>query len=209
MRRPVIDVRAAAMRRPNKATRWLRLSSHALGALRYALGALTAAALLTCGSASAQTSAIAAAVQQQGNALAAALLHEDYATIAATMCTPVLARVGGAEALARQIEVSFKVMQQQGRQLVQMQFDAASALFDAAQTRFALVPYRSVVRVRNGHVSLASYYLGVQNKGADAWCFIDTAALTADSLHELFPGAPVDLKLPEQAQAIVQRDVPN
>jgi hypothetical protein len=122
-------------------------------------------------------------VQQQGNALAAALLREDFTAVAATACSPVLARVGGALALARQIEVSFKVMQQQGRQLVQMQFDAASALFDGAQTRFALVPYRSVVRVRNGHVSLASYYLGVQNKGADAWCFIDTAALTADSLR--------------------------
>lgn len=168
------------------------------------------ATLLTASGASAQTTstyaAVAAAVQQQGNALAAALLHEDYATVAATMCSPVLARVGGAEALARQIEVSFKIMQLQGRQLTQMQFGAASAIVDGAETRFALVPYRSVVRVRDGRVSIESYYLGVQNKGADGWCFIDTAALTPASLRDLFPGAPPALQLPPPAHAIVERD---
>jgi len=151
----------------------------------------------------------AIAVEQQGNALAQALLREDFATVAATACSPVLARTGGALALARQIEVSFKVMKQQGRQLLQMQFDPASAVFDSAQTRFALIPYRSVVQVSEGRVTLASYYLAVQNKGADAWCFIDTAALTAASLRELFPGAPADLQLPAQAHAIVQRDGSN
>ncbi|HSE11027.1 MAG TPA: hypothetical protein VLB69_00205, partial [Rudaea sp.] len=82
----------------------------------------------------------------------------------------------------------------------------ASAIFDGAQTRFALVPYRSVVRVRDGRVSLESYYLGVRNKDAAAWCFIDTAALTDDMLHELYPGAPADLQLPPQAQAVIARD---
>jgi len=67
----------------------------------------------------------------------------------------------------------------------------------------------SVVQVSEGRVTLASYYLAVQNKGADAWCFIDTAALTAASLRELFPGAPADLQLPAQAHAIVQRDGSN
>lgn len=174
--------------------------------------ALAAWAVLMTGSAAAQAAtaaanaAVAASVQQQGNALAAALLQEDYATVAATMCSPVLARVGGAEALARQIEVSFKVMQQQGRKLMQMQFGAASAIVDGAETRFALLPYRSVVRVRDGRVSIDSYYLGVQNKGADDWCFIDTAALTPESLLDLFPGAPPALHLPPPAHAVVERD---
>jgi len=65
------------------------------------------------------------------------------------------------------------------------------------------------VQVHDGRVILASFYLAVQNKGADGWCFIDTAALTAASLRELFPGAPADLQLPAQAQAIVQRDGSN
>jgi hypothetical protein len=144
--------------------------------------------------------------QVQGNALAAAMLQEDYAAIAATACSPVLARVGGAGALAQLIEVSFKVMQQQGRQLEQMHFGVASAIFDGAQTRFTLVPYHSVVRVGNGRVSLESWYLGVQNKGAAAWCFIDTAALTRAILDELYPGAPVQLQLPPQAQAVITHD---
>ena len=113
----------------------------------------------------------ASIARRQGDALAAALLREDYATVAATACSPVLARVGGALALARQIEVGFKVMQQQGRRLLDMRFGAVSALFDGAATRFALLPYRSVVRVKEGRLSLDSYYLGVQDKDADAWCF--------------------------------------
>jgi len=145
-------------------------------------------------------------VQQQGNAFAAALLREDYVTVAASTCSPVLARVGGAAALARQIEVSFKVMQRQGRELLQMQFGPASALFDGAVTRFALVPYRSVVRIDGGRVALESFYLAVQNTGADAWCFVDTAALTPASLHELFPGAPQALRLPPLAPAVIEHE---
>jgi hypothetical protein len=172
-------------------------------------GLLVALIGLPAAAASAQDAAAAEAAsiaRIQGNALAAALLREDYATVAATACSPVLARVGGALALARQIEVGFKVMQQQGRQLLDMQFGAVSAVFDGAATRFALLPYRSVVRVKEGRLSLDSYYLGVQNKDADAWCFIDTAALTADSLREMFPGAPDQLKLPAPAQPILERD---
>jgi hypothetical protein len=150
--------------------------------------------------------AATAAAQAQGNALAAAMLREDYAAVAATACSPVLARVGGADALARLLEVSFKVMQQQGRQLEAMQFGVAGAILDAGQTRFALIPYRSVVRVRDGRVSLESWYLGVQNKGADAWCFIDTAALNQAILRDLYPGAPAALQLPPPAQAVITRD---
>ena len=146
------------------------------------------------------------AAQEQGNALAAAMLREDYAAIAATACSPVLARVGGAVALARLLEVNFKIMQQQGRQLEAMHFGVAGAVLDASQTRFTLVPYRSVVRVRDGRVSLESWYLGVQNKGADAWCFIDTAALTASILKQLYPGAPMELQLPPLAQAVIVHD---
>jgi len=148
---------------------------------------------------------VAAGVQHQGNALAAALLNEDFAGVAATACSPVLARVGGGKALARQIEVSFKVMQQQGRRLVAMDFRPPSTVFETAETRFALVPYSSVVQVNADRVELDSYYLGVQNKGADRWCFIDTAALTAANLREFFPGAPPALKLPPLGDAVVER----
>ena len=148
---------------------------------------------------------IARIAQHQGNELAAALLREDYASVAATACSPVLARVGGALALARQIEVGFKVMQQQGRKLLAMQFGAASAIYDGATTRFALVPYRSVVSVHDGRLSIDSYYLGVQDKDADAWCFIDTAALTPDILHDMFPGAPADLTLPRRTAPVFER----
>lgn len=134
------------------------------------------------------------------------MLREDYAAVAATACSPVLARVDGGAALARLLEVSFKIMRQQGRQLEAMHFGAAGVVLDASQTRFALVPYRSVVRVRDGRVSVESWYLGVQNKGADAWCFIDTAALTASILKELYPGAPIGLQLPPQAQAVTTHD---
>jgi hypothetical protein len=149
---------------------------------------------------------VAAIARSQGNDLAAALLREDYATIAATACSPVLARVGGALALARQIEVGFKVMRQQGRQLLEMHFGVVSAVFEGAATRFALLPYRSVVRVKDGRLSLDSFYLGVQNKDADSWCFIDTAALTPSSLREMYPGAPPDLTLPVPAQPVLERE---
>jgi hypothetical protein len=152
--------------------------------------------------------ALALEARQQGNAMAAALLREDYATVAATACSPVLARVGGALALARQIEVGFGVMQQQGRKLLEMQFGMASAIFDGDATRFALVPYRSVVRVREGRLSVDSYYLGVQDKDADAWCFIDIAALTPDSLRQMYPGAPAGLKLPAPATPVLVPDAP-
>jgi len=148
---------------------------------------------------------IARIARQQGNELAAALLREDYARVAATACSPVLARVGGAVALARQIEVGFKVMQQQGRKLMAMQFGPASAVYDGAATRFALVPYRSVVRVRGGRLSIQSYYLGVQDKDADNWCFIDTAALTPVILREMYPGAPADLALPAPSRPVLER----
>jgi hypothetical protein len=131
--------------------------------------------------------------------MAAALLREDYLSVAATACSPVLARVGGVLALARQIEVGFKVMQQQGRRLVDMRFGPVDAVVDGAATRFALIPYRSVVMVRDGRLSLESFYLGVQNVDGDAWCFIDTAALNPAILHELFPGAPAALILPVPA----------
>lgn len=149
---------------------------------------------------------VARAVQRQGNALAAAMLREDYAAVAATACSPVLARVGGAHALAQQIEAGFKLMRQQGRRLLRMHFGPASALFDGAQTGFALVPYRSVVRVGDGRVALDSFYLGVKNHDADSWCFVDTAALTEQGLHELFPGAPAALRLPPPSRTVIERE---
>src|SRR5215831_15243445 len=136
---------------------------------RSILVAFIAANTVTSAAQEAPAADIAMVVQHQGNALAAALLREDYDAVAATACSPVLARVGGALALARQIEVGFKVMQQQGRRLLEMRFGAVSAIFDGATTRFALVPYRSVVRVREGRLSLESWYLGVQDKDADSW----------------------------------------
>jgi hypothetical protein len=148
-------------------------------------------------------------LQRQGDAFAAALLHEDFAAVAASTCSPVLARVGGAAALARQIEVSFRIMQQQGRELLRMQFGHAGTIVDAGATRFALVPYRSVVRVRDGRLAIDSWYLGVQNKDADDWCFIDAAALTPAILHDLFPGAPPALQLPPPGEAVVERVAPN
>ena len=63
----------------------------------------------------------------------------------------------------------------------------------------------SVVRVADGRVALDSYYLGVKNHGADSWCFVDTAALTPQSLHDLFPGAPAALELPPPAHAVIER----
>jgi hypothetical protein len=164
--------------------------------------------LATFASAQEPPSDAAAVVQRQGNALAAALLREDYAAVAATACSPVLARVGGALALARQIEVGFKAMQQQGRRLLDMQFGAVSAIFDGASTRFALLPYRSVVSVREGRLSLESWYLGVQDKDADSWCFIDTAALTAANLRDMYPGVPQQLRLPATAEPVLERDGP-
>jgi len=149
---------------------------------------------------------VAAIARAQGNALAAALLREDYATVAATACSPVLARVGGALALARQIEVGFKVMRQQGRQLLEMRFGAVSTMFEGAATRFALLPYRSVVQVKDGRLSLDAFYLGVQNNDSDSWCFIDTAALTPGSLREMYPGAPERLTLPVPAQPVLERE---
>jgi hypothetical protein len=171
---------------------------------------LKLAAFALCATSLARTAAAGEAAtvqaQKQGNALAAAMLREDYAAVAATTCSPVLARVGGAVALAQRIEVGFKVMQQQGRQLEQMRFGLAGAVVEGAQTRFAFVPYRSIVRVRDGRVSVDSYYLAVQNKDAAAWCFIDTAALTEAILRDLYPGAPVQLQLPAQAQAVITHD---
>ena len=174
--------------------------------MRHRLEILAAAALAVAGTAAWAQSADPAAVQQQGNAFAAALLREDYAAVAAHTCSPVLARVGGAAALARKIEVSFKVMQRQGRELLQMQFGRPNAVYDGAVTRFALVPYRSVVRIADGRVVLDSFYLAVQNTGADDWCFIDSAALTPASLRELFPGAPAALRLPPLAPAVVEHE---
>ena len=164
-----------------------------------------AATASTAQTASAQpASAAALSAQQQGNAMATALLREDYLSVAATACSPVLARVGGVHALARQIEVGFKVMQQQGRRLVDMRFGPVDALVEGAATRFALIPYRSVVLVRDGRLSLESFYLGVQNVDGDAWCFIDTAALNPAILHELFPGAPDTLRLPVPAAPLLE-----
>jgi hypothetical protein len=159
---------------------------------------------LAAGSTFAQTPIVSLALsaQKQGNALASALLREDYAAVAATTCSPILGRVGGAVALAQQIEVSFKVMQHQGRQLLRMRFGLPTTVLDGGETHFALVPYHSVVSVRNGRLTVHSHYLAVRNKDADAWCFIDTAALTADSLHDFYPGAPQQLRLPAPAQPI-------
>jgi hypothetical protein len=55
-------------------------------------------------------------------------------------------------------------------------------------------------------LSLDSFNLGEQNKDADSWCFIDTAALTPSSLREMFPGAPPQLALPVPAQPVLERE---
>jgi hypothetical protein len=172
--------------------------------VRVVFAAATASTAHTASAQPASAAAAALSAQQQGNAMAAALLREDYLSVAATACSPVLARVGGVQALARQIEVGFKVMQQQGRRLVDMRFGAVDALVEGAATRFALIPYRSVVLVRDGRLSLESFYLGVQNVDGDAWCFIDTAALNPAILHELFPGAPETLRLPAPAAPLLE-----
>jgi len=171
---------------------------------RSLLAAATAFPILAISAEPAHSGDPALIAQQQGNAMAAALLREDYLSVAATACSPVLARVGGVLALARQIEVGFQVMQRQGRQLVDMRFGPAAALFDAAATRFALIPYRSVVLIHGGRLSLESFYLGVQNKDADAWCFIDVAALTPAILHDMFPGAPPGLTLPSPIAPLLE-----
>lgn len=151
---------------------------------------------------------LAGSARRQGDALAAALLREDYASVAATACSPVLARVGGTAALARQIEVGFRVMQQQGRRLVAMRFGAATAVFDGAVTRFALLPYRSVVELADGRLSVESYYLAVRDIGADDWCFIDIAALTPETLRQMYPGAPPGLHLPMPSTPVLEARVP-
>ena len=170
-------------------------------------GLLAALIGIPAATVSAQGSGDAASnATHQGNALAAALLNEDYATVAASACSPVLARVGGALALARQIEVGFKVMQQQGRQLLDMRFGAVSAMFDAAATRFCAVAV-SQHRARQGRAAVAGFVLPRRaGQGRRRMVFHRHSGADGRESARHVSRRPEQLKLPELKQPTFERD---
>ncbi len=157
--------------------------------------------VLLVGVAQAQV-ATSSSLKTTANAMARAMVAQDY-TMAADLTYQFVHDVlGGKQATADHIREIVDKMSMDGVRLIEMTFleSEQSAIVDGQL--HAVVPYIGVLKIRNGKLQFRSFYYAISGNNGASWTLVDGGKLTSESMNVLFPAYKGIPKLPPKGKPI-------
>jgi hypothetical protein len=137
-----------------------------------------------------------ARVQEDVRAILNAAYEGDVDTMLRFTHPAILEGLGG-EAQARSaLEQSIQVVKERGMKLASLTFPEAPRFIDGSERRFAVVPTLSVVEAGDQRLESLNYQLGVLERGASAWTYVEGSRINKDNVRILFPDFPPDYSFP-------------
>lgn len=151
--------------------------------------------VLFVGAAQAQA-VTSSSLKTAANAMAKAMIAQDYTTAADLTYQVVHDLLGGKQATADHIREIAEKMSKDGVRLIEMTFlePEQSAIVDGQL--HAVVPYIGVLKIRNGKLQFRSFYYAISANDGASWTLGDGGKLTSESMKVLFPAYKGIPKLP-------------
>ena len=149
--------------------------------------------------------ATAEGVMQAANRIKEATLSGDVETIAGAMHPKLVRLMGGEEAALGLVEQAFEMTRSSGLEITEYEILRPTDLYETETEQVVFVPNKSVVSGSGVTLRSTGYLIASRPVGGDEWVFIDGAGIEDPrAIHEIFPGLPEEISIPEQDREVVQ-----
>jgi len=146
-------------------------------------------------------------IKQQAEQLAAAMISNDYQTIANFTHPKVVELLGGRDKMISIIKNGNIEMMKQG-----ISFDKTiigrplDQVVKAGNEIHCLVPQTVFMKVPKGKMKQESHLLAISKDNGVHWYFIDTVKLTDENVKSVLPNFNSDLRIPAKKEAVFIKD---
>jgi len=136
-------------------------------------------------------------VQRDVRTLVEAGYRGDVDTMLGFAHPALVERAGGREATRAAIEQALDRAAREKVALESFSFPREPDFLEGRGRRFAVVPTLSVIRGRGGErLQSRNYLLGVRERGAGRWAYVEGSVLNQHNVRVLFPDFPADYAFP-------------
>lgn len=144
-------------------------------------------------------------VTVQARQMSAALLKEDYVSLAKFTHPKVVQWAGGKVKIIQKVRQGTKEQKAAGFAITALSIETPTGWAMMGKEIVAIIPEVLTMRVPDGTMKARSFLVGVSSDKGAHWTFVDGAALDDNSVRKLFPHFPKSLKLPKKQPAVVNR----
>lgn len=108
----------------------------------------------------------------------------------------VLEGLGGTEAAKRALMDAAAQLQARGMKVESLTFPQPPEFFDGGGRRFVYVPTLTIISAGGRRVESLNFQLGVLERNAPGWKYLEGSRMTSQLVQKLFPGYPAERPFP-------------
>lgn len=160
---------------------------------------LIAIAACACSSKSDSTSLDTYAAENakdQAQRTVAALLRDDFRTVALYTYPKVVEMAGGPEQMVATLAKGKKAMAEAGISFADVKLGDPSTPTSYGGKTFSVVPQTVTMATPKGEMTNDSYLLGISDDAGKTWTFVDGSGINDQAIRQVLPPLPSTLKLP-------------
>jgi len=146
----------------------------------------------------------AANAKKQAEEIAAALLHDDYATMIRLTHPGVVERAGGADKMKEAVVKGKQELARVGVSFKDVKIGTPGEPTVGGPKVFIIVPQTVTLATPKGQLVQDSFLLGSSKDNGATWQFVDGAGLNDQTAHQLFPNLPAAIHLPAKTPPRMQ-----
>jgi len=146
------------------------------------------------------------AIREAAQMYAQANLNEDYELLLDFTYPSVIEHAGGREAYKKLLIQLNEIQKNRGMRLNEFIIKDPLDHVKAGNEFHAIVPYRTVSKVKGGRLTAENTLIAVAAEGKEKWYFIETASLTERNLAKVLPTWDNTLLLPMKKAPIYKED---
>ena len=135
-------------------------------------------------------------ISESGKKMSEAIIANDYETLADFTYPVIIEMMGGRTNMIQATEDAISQMRNQGYVVSKIKFGKPENIFDAGDELHCLMPQTLEIKNPKGTIINNSYLIAVSKNQGEKWYFVDTADLTNENIHKLFPNFNSELSIP-------------
>lgn len=145
-------------------------------------------------------------IREAAQMYAQANLNEDYELLLDLTYPTVIDHAGGREAYKKLLIQLNETQKSRGMRLNEFIIKEPMDYKKAGNEFHALVPYRSITKVKGGKLTSENILIAVAAEGKEKWFFVETTSLTERNLSKVLPNWDNTLILPMKKAPVYKED---
>ena len=138
--------------------------------------------------------------KDQAQRMAAALLRDDFKTVALYTYPKVVDLFGGEEKMAAALRAGKDAGAAKGMTVESISVGEASKPTSYGGNTFSVVKQTIVTKTSKGLMQRESYYLGISSDAGKTWTFVDGIGMSDQGAKQVLPPLPSTVRLPPPSE---------